>query len=277
VVWKFDTEKAQWFKAGRAGRLDISSEPAFNGHDLFAISELYHENTKTNTVEDLGPEIFSKAFKSYPGRHRVELPRHSPRLDMPLETAVLQRRSPQAFSGASIGLDELAKLLFFMSGITGQRPYGEQGFIRFRTTPSAGALYPLELYPVVLRVDDIEAGLYHYNVKDHALERLQLGDFSQLLCAACMQNERLLPASVVFIISAIFQRTKQKYGERAYRHVLMEGGHMGQNCYLTATALRLACTTVGGFIDDSLNHFLGVDGVDEAVLYLAAVGPPSEA
>jgi SagB-type dehydrogenase family enzyme len=109
-------------------------------------------------------------------------------------------------------------------------------------------------------------------VADHTLERLRSGDLRQALMAAGLGQEMLGQAPVCFVLSAIFQRTRWKYRERAYRYILIEAGHIGQNLYLAATSLGLGACAAGAFLDDQLNDLLGLDGEEEAALYMIAVG-----
>jgi SagB-type dehydrogenase family enzyme len=123
-------------------------------------------------------------------------------------------------------------------------------------------------------VAGLEPGLYHYNVPQHAVALLSAGDVSDAVCAAFAGQESARGASFVVIIAGIMGRTRRKYGERGYRYVLMEAGHLAQNLLLSATALGYAAFTTGGFFDEYLNALLRLDGIDETVLYCALVGQP---
>ncbi len=141
-----------------------------------------------------------------------------------------------------------------------------------RAAPSAGALYPIEIYTVVNRVDGLQAGLYHYCVEAHALALLEADDYRDRATAGCLYQEMAGDAAVTFVLSAVFPRVCWKYGERGYRYALIEAGHIGQNIYLAATCLRLGCVSMGAFLDDRMNALLGIDGKEEAVIYCLAVG-----
>jgi SagB-type dehydrogenase family enzyme len=133
-------------------------------------------------------------------------------------------------------------------------------------------LYPIETYVVVHNVVDIEPGLYHYAVAEHTLAQLRDGNLRTEIMVAGIGQEMLAEAQVCFVLSAIFQRTRWKYRERTYRYVQLEAGHIGQNLYLAATSLGLGACAIGAFLDDSLNDLLGVDGEEEAALYIVTVG-----
>ncbi len=156
-------------------------------------------------------------------------------------------------------------MLYAAQGITERRG-------ALRAAPSAGALFPIEVYPVVHNVQDLEAGIYHYSVPGHTLEMLRPGDFRLAIMQAGIWQDFLGQANVCFVLSAIFQRTRWKYQERTYRYILMEAGHIGQNLYLAATSMGLGCCAVGAFLDRELNDLLGLDGESEASLYILAVG-----
>ncbi|MEO0397609.1 MAG: SagB/ThcOx family dehydrogenase, partial [Cyanobacteria bacterium P01_A01_bin.137] len=177
-----------------------------------------------------------------------------------------QRRSRRTYSQQFVlSLNLLSQLLYLAHGITwDQRD--------FRTIPSSGALYPLEIYPIVHRVEGVEPGIYHHAIQGHQLEQLHSGDFRQPLIQAGLNQDFLGEANVCFVVTGMFQRTRWKYHERTYRYVLMEAGHLGQNLYLAATALGLGVCGVGAFLDTPLNQLLDLDGENEAALYLVTVG-----
>ncbi|MCR4397879.1 MAG: SagB/ThcOx family dehydrogenase [Firmicutes bacterium] len=248
--------------------------------DLFSISEIYHENTKEramvlpllgNVPRERGP--WHRAFKKYPHRNAIRLEKPVPGPSPGFEETARRRRSIRDFSGDPISLDELARLLYFSNGITGSLQSGDS-LIPLRASPSAGALYPIEVYPFVAAVSGIEQGVYHYEVEGHALEHLRSGSFSEDLYEYTHRQEMVRKSSVVFVMTAMFGRTKVKYGERGYRYVLLDAGHLAQNLYLESTALGLGCATVGGFLDDEVNGLLGVDGLLESAVYVAVVGRP---
>jgi SagB-type dehydrogenase family enzyme len=138
--------------------------------------------------------------------------------------------------------------------------------------PSAGALYPIETYVVVNRVNELNAGLYHFDIKENQLILLKEGNFGRDLSQAGLGQEMLEEASCIFIWTAIVARSRWKYRERAYRYIYMDAGHIGQNLYLAATALNLGCCTVGAFYDEELDQLIGIEGPEEISIYLGAVG-----
>lgn len=182
-------------------------------------------------------------------------------------TVMEQRRSKREFTQKPIRLLDLSQLLAATQGIT----HAESGY-PFRACPSAGALYPVETYAVVNSVEKIPPGLYHYYVPKHLLEVLAQGSFGRDLAEAALGQSMAGTASVVFVWTAVVQRSKWKYRERGYRYIYLDAGHIGQNLYLAATALELGCCTIGALFDEEVNQLIGVDGKKETVVYMGAVG-----
>jgi SagB-type dehydrogenase family enzyme len=147
----------------------------------------------------------------------------------------------------------------------------QPGRPHLRTAPSAGALYPLDVYVAVRKVEGVPQGLHHYDPDRHALAELLLGDPASHL-AAVLIDPAHVHAAVWVILAASFQRSRVKYGLRAFRFVLLEAGHIAQNVLLAAAALNLTALPIGGFFDSRLDAFLMLDGLNESALYLIAVG-----
>ena len=143
-----------------------------------------------------------------------------------------------------------------------------------RAVPSGGALYPLELYVVSHRVEALEPALYHYEPLRHVLELLRPLE-SPAEAELSPYPEPLVESAAVVAMTAMFWRSRFKYGARAYRFALMEAGHVGQNLLLAAAALGLDAVPLGGFFDREVDAFLGVDGIYEASLYLVPLGYPA--
>ncbi len=236
-------------------------------NSLTDVGQFYHQWSKPGFV--LGSLLSwgqqPARYKNYPDAPKVTLPEPPRDQGLSWEEIIAQRRSRRDYTNESLSLEELSRLLYAASGIT--EPNRE-----FRAAPSAGALYPIETYVVVHNVTELEPGLYHYTVADHAVEQLQTGDLRGPLVVAGIGQEMLGQAAVCFILTGLFQRTRWKYHERSYRYVLLEAGHIGQNLYLAATSMKLGACAVGAFLDDNLNDLLGLDGQEEAALYLIAVG-----
>lgn len=196
---------------------------------------------------------------------RIALPREISAGEMSLDDAISRRRSVRDYAARPLTVEQLAGLLHLACGITD----AGRGL---RAAPSAGALYPTEIYPVIHNVDGLRQGIYRYLPDLHSLELLRGGDFRTALLLSCLGQDAVAGAGVVFVLTAVFQRTRWRYGDRAYRYVLLEAGHIGENLYLAATAMGLGPCGIGAFLDDGINQVLGVNGTSEAAVYLVAVG-----
>jgi SagB-type dehydrogenase family enzyme len=212
------------------------------------------------------PEI----YKEYPNSEKIALPRIDS-FDLPkkksLDEAFRTRRSIRQFSGETMVLGYLAYLLWASTGI--QRM--EMGY-EYRTAPSAGALYPIETYLVINDVAGVDNGVYHYSVRTHQLEEIKLGNFQFDIAKAALGQRVCLEANVNFVWTAIFERSKWKYKQRAYRYIYLDAGHIAENLALAAVSLDFGSCQIGAIFDDEVNKIIGVDGEAESAIYLSAVG-----
>lgn len=193
----------------------------------------------------------------------ISLP--EPRYDstVSLEQSLLARRSVREYSGEPLTLEEVSQLLWAAQGITDARGY--------RTAPSAGGLYPLEMYIVVSNVEDLPPGIYHYLPAGHELELIAEGDFREELTEAALSQSWVREGAMSIVITAIYERTTGKYGERGIRYVHIEVGHATQNICLQAAAMGLGLVTIGAFHDEDVAELLGRPA-DENPLYVIPVG-----
>ncbi len=208
-----------------------------------------------------------ETYKRCPGAAVVELP--PPVFNKPCSVwdALRTRRSVREFTDAPISSGQLSLLVWAAQGVTARlQGYG------LRTAPSAGALYPLELYLAVHNVSGIDPGLYHYAVETHQLEGLAKGDLRLKAGRAALDQEIAYAANAVFVWTAVFERCKWKYKQRAYRYIYLDAGHSAQNVALAAVALGLGSCQIAAIYDDEANEMLGVDGVTESTIYMTAVG-----
>jgi SagB-type dehydrogenase family enzyme len=210
----------------------------------------------------------SRSVKRHPGRPAVSLP-PADFGDASLAAALAARRSARRYADRELTLAELGSLLHAAYGVTALMPETTQSI---RVAPSGGALYPLELYVACQRVRDADAALYHYDPLCHGLELLRPLSSDDELGPLTPYSELLAPSAAVVLMTAMFWRSRFKYGARAYRFTLMEAGHVAQGFLLGAAALRLATVPLGGFYDRRVDAFLGIDGLHEAALYLLPVG-----
>jgi SagB-type dehydrogenase family enzyme len=209
-------------------------------------------------------------YKTYPGAPRLKLPVPETHGGRPLWDSIRERRSCRDFAETPMSRETLSQLLWASQGITKKF----QGF-EFRAAPSAGALYPIETYLAVLNVSGLEPGIYHYDVRRHELEPMGKGDCRADIAAALLDQHFIRAANVVFLWTAVFQRSKWKYKQRAYRYVYLDAGQIAQNLALAAVALELGSCHIGALYDDEVNALLGVDGEEESIVYTTAVGIPA--
>jgi len=183
--------------------------------------------------------------------------------EISVEEALLERRSIRNYKDEALTLAEVSQLLWAAQGIT--HPGG------YRTAPSAGALYPLEVYVVAGNVDGLRPGIYKYRPQGHELEKVAEGDVRAELCAAALDQECIEDGGAVLVFAAVYERTTRKYSERGVRYVHMEVGHAAQNVYLQTVSLGLGTVVVGAFDDDEVERLLQM-GDDERALYIMPVG-----
>lgn len=196
----------------------------------------------------------------------ASLPEPSPAGDISLEESLRRRRSGREYAARPLTLTELGQLLWAAQGIT-----SEEGG---RTAPSAGALYPLEVFAVTRDVEGIDPGVWRYEPEEHRLRAVRAGERTAELAAASLDQEWVSDAPASIVIAGVSERTTVEYGERGERYVVLEAGHAAQNLVLQATVLGLAAVTVGAFDDAEVQQVLGL-AENEEPLYVVPVGHPA--
>ena len=209
-------------------------------------------------------------YKEYPKAQKIELTGFEPSEPLSLDRALRRRKSIRDFRQEPMSKEQLSYLFWASTGI--QRV--EDG-CEFRTAPSAGALYPIETYVILNDVTDLKQGVYHYSVMAHQLEQLKQGEFRREITSAALGQEMCATAGAVFIWTAVFGRCKWKYGQRAYRYIYLDAGHIAENLALAAVSLNLGSCEIGALYDEQVNTILGIDGKEESVLCMAVVGNPA--
>lgn len=240
--------------------------------NVFA-SDKFHALTNNKTLSAIHNKQIPQSwqiihFKTYPRFKKIYL-NDIKIQDSQLRNLLIKRRSIRHFTGAPISKSQLYYFLSSSAGIiyrdepinNSRRPY-----------PSAGARYPLEIYAILQNCQNIEKGLYHYNVKENVLELLLKKDFGEWLAKVSGGQAWLKESAVVFIITGVLDRTRIKYGDRGYRYVLLEAGHLGQNISLLATELGMGSCALGGYIDSEVNKLLDIKLQKEVTIYIIAVG-----
>jgi len=237
------------------------------------IGERFQRETKYSRAHMRGGglrwEDKPATYKKFPDAVRHNLPDLSAGGGLPLWETIAARRSVRRFSTRPLSLTDLSRLLWASQGITA-RTMGSA----LRASPSAGALYPVETYLAAHAVEGLPSGIHHYSVLRHELEELRSGDFREETARGALDQGIASSASVVFIWTACFPRSAWKYRERAYRYVYLDAGHIAENLALAAVAVGLGSCQIAALYDDEINRMLGIDGVDESVLYMSVVGHP---
>ena len=243
-------------------------------------SSVFHQSSKNHgkghppipeRYEDWPEEWRTTYYKASPRLPKIALEDGSPRADF--FDLIKARQSRRDFTRAPITKYELSVLLKYSCGTTGKLASD-----RFRRAQaSGGGRYPVEVYPIVFRSGDpsaggLKAGLYHYNVKEHALDVLWDREFSNEDIGQLFTYPWVRDAAVGIVMTAVFWRNQNKYGERGYRYILQEAGHIGQNAYLVSEALGLKCCVLGGTRDENLEKAIDIDGTTESVVYALALG-----
>jgi len=209
------------------------------------------DNREGTTMQKTGDDI-------------VQLPKPNYTSNTSIEEALNKRRSVRDFKKEPLSLAEVAQILWSAQGITNKSD-------QLKTAPSAGALYPLEIYLSAANVKDLAAGVYKYNPQNHTLKKILAGDKRIEISNASLRQESIESSSALVIIAAIYERTSVKYGKRTERYVNMEVGHVGQNIYLQAVSLGLGTVMIGAFEDDKLKKALELQA-DEFPLAVYPLG-----
>jgi SagB-type dehydrogenase family enzyme len=252
-------------------------DPAETYHEA---SKLYPSTVARQVAGSLAlaasPELRAsarRAVKRNLNRRALTLP--SPDLsEATLAEALRGRRSQRGFGSGGLTLLELATVLHAAYGVTS--PATSDDPQPLRAVPSGGALYPLEVYAVLARVEGAEPGLYHLDPLRHALEVLSLGPSPvAVMKEAAIYPEIVEGCAATLLVTGMFWRSRFKYGLRGYRFALLEAGHVAQNVLLMCAALELAAVPIGGFYDRPIDVLLGADGVNESVVYAVCLGRPA--
>jgi SagB-type dehydrogenase family enzyme len=216
-----------------------------------------------------GTREASMGIESIRGRNPIQLPEPSRRGSISLEEAIGRRESVRDFKDEPLTLPEVSQLLWACAG---RRVDGVSG--ASRVFPSAGGVYPLEVYLVAGRVEQVPPGVYRYRWKEHALELFKEGDVRRELAQGAIGQGFIMEAPASIVIAAVYERAERAYGERGrVRYIHMDAGHSSENVYLQASAIGLGTVAVGAFIDERVKKALGLDR--EEPLYIMPVGRPA--
>jgi len=200
----------------------------------------------------------------------VKLPKPRHKGDVSVEQAIYERKSIRRFSGEPLTLKEVSQLLWAAGGTTVDGVTGPT-----RAFPSAGAVYPLEIYLVAGNVTGLPSGVYHYDWKKHSLALIKKGDLRADLSKAAYSQRMVQTAPASIVVAAVHDKTSRRYGERgAVRYVSMDTGHLGQNVHLQAQSMGLGTVMVGAFMDKKVLDV--IDAKNELPVYIMPVGHPEK-
>ncbi|MCM8792566.1 MAG: SagB/ThcOx family dehydrogenase [Candidatus Omnitrophica bacterium] len=192
----------------------------------------------------------------------IKLPSVQKSGKLSVEEALFRRKSVREYKDMPLSLEEVSQLLWSAQGITSFRE-------KRRTAPSAGALYPLEIYLVAGEVENLKPGIYHYNPERHSLVMTKEGDERFALYSSCLFQSCIKDAPISLVICVQYEKTTRKYGERGIRYVHIEVGHVGQNVYLQAESLGLGTVAIGAFVDEMVKEVLNIK---EEPIYIMPIG-----
>ncbi len=243
-------------------------------------SRKFHISTNIDNIQDFVKTPYSKWPKSWKETHyktyirfpsfELTVPKYK-RWD--LQNILMKRESSRKFISKPVSEKDLSTLLYYSAG---QRSLTSKTNTTKRMYPSAGARYPIEIYPFILKpTGAIRRGIYHYHPPSHSIELIKKNNFLNQTWKQFSQPW-MKTGAVLLIFTAIFDRVEEKYGNRGYRHVMTDYGLISQNLYLVSTAIGVGACSIGGFDDNGINEILDLDGIDESIVGAMILGNINE-
>lgn len=235
------------------------------GDDFQRLSKYNRQTLGGRTLDwDSKPAL----YKKYPPElERFELEKPDRSGGRPLFSLLQERRSERNYRESVLPGIKLSQVLWAAQGISLATEYHQ-----FRTAPSAGGLFPIETYCVINNVEGFNPGVYHYQIPFHTLVLVKKGNFGTELARAALGQKMLRDASFNLVWSAMIERSKWKYEQRAYRYIYLDAGHIAQNTALAAVSCGLGSCQVGAFFDEEVNKIIDIDGVNEFAVYMTSIG-----
>lgn len=238
-------------------------------------SDLFHQSSKDRSGGGRVRIPFDRArwpsewltvqYKEYPRLKKLQFP-EAP-VPGGFEEILRVRSSSRSFESAGVSAERMAALLRFSCGIVRHDEEGAR-----RAQPSGGSRYPIEVYPVVFKGGGVAPGVYHYNVRAHALDVLWERTFTQEDIGALFSYPWTREASMALFFTGVFERNQRKYGERGYRQILLEAGAIMQNAYLASAALDMKCCAIDGVREPVIEKLLDIDGHSESLICSMVLG-----
>lgn len=244
--------------------------------------EVFHENSKTSQYgdplsNDAVVEEMNNMHEVLPYNYvsAIKLPDTFADFTKDFKETVLSRKTARKVEPCTISLGQLRTLLHFAYGETRSNADGGYYSRSFRTVPSGGALYPLEIYFFSNGyIESLPAGLYHYSPSTNSVELIRTGDFREQIRHGLVgfQSNLADDLSMFIFVAAFFNRSIFKYKDKGYRFVLLEAGHVAQNIGLTANAMGFGHINMGGYHDRTIDAFLDFDGINQSTVYINGIG-----
>lgn len=224
---------------------------------------------ETSNSEPQGGEKPPLELPKPEGARLVQLPRKFSVPEVNLSEAIAARKSLREYSEKKLSLEELSYLLWCTQGVKEVI----ENKATFRTVPSAGARHALETLLLVNKVESIEPGLYRFLALEHVLAQInQDPGLREKIAEACLSQQLVKNSAATFIWTAVTRRMTYRYGKRGFRYLFLDAGHVCQNLYLACEGIECGACALGAFSDEAINSLLNLDGTEQFVIYLAAVG-----
>jgi len=244
-------------------RLHIETRNSITGMHIARAYQAHYSRQVREIERDPVAASESDAQKKQANENRLPPPI---KIEHGVSEVINARASSREFGKEPLDLEKFATLLYLANGT-----HHSTGTIR-RTVPSSGGLWSTEVFAIVMNVEDLAPGVYHYHSASHRILPVRLGHFAGWLRHRGLYQPEFSTASVLFVLACCFGRIKYKYGERAYRLGYIDAGHVSSNLYLSATGLGLPVCATAGFVDDEFDAMLEFDGLDWSTVLTVAVG-----
>ncbi|MDW7673729.1 MAG: SagB/ThcOx family dehydrogenase [Bacillota bacterium] len=240
---------------------------------MIAIGKEFIEQTKyqnfSNVQDPLKEPPLEAHYDNTKSRYSLPKPEKLEFDNISLKEAIGKRRSVRKYSEVPLTMGELSYLLWSTQGVKKV----VQDKVTFRNVPSAGARHALETYLLINNVEELPAGLYRYLAIEHMLVEVNFDPkISQAISEACLGQDFIKKSGATFIWVAVAPRMTWRYGERGYRYLFLDAGHVCQNLYLSAEGLGCGACAIAAYSDDELNSLLALDGKEQFVIYIGTVG-----
>lgn len=225
---------------------------------------------KSQQAQGLPQPPLESAYNTTGRVHTLPAPDKLDLSNVDLHALIEARQTLRNYADTPLTLEELSFLLWATQGIKSVDTVRRR---TARTVPSAGARHAFETLVLVNRVDGLTPGLYRYLASAHTLVTVSLSDdLAEQVAAACMGQGQVTKSAVTFLWVAVVERMYWRYGERGYRYLHLDAGHVCQNLYLAAEPLQCGVCAIAAFYDEELNALLELDGEEQFVIYIATLG-----